>query len=426
MRFGPDHVTPSPETAFDFSDFGGIARAAEQCSGVGACRKSLVGTMCPSYMATRNEADSTRGRANALRMAINGQLGPEGLSHPSLKPALDLCLECKACKSECPTGVDMARMKSEYLYQFHRNTPRPRHDHRFANIRRTLELASKWPPLFNLASQTRLGRWLAGIAPERQPPQVAHRSLLTECQSLTLADPLTADVTFFPDTFSLHCEPHHVLAAIRVAQSQGLSAGIAPPVCCGRPLISRGFLDEARLQAESLVKALSPLAQAHRPIVFLEPGCWSAVIDDLPHLVSLVGPGISHRGGPLLPNLRTMGGRRSSGTLRANHKRRDRAAPWPLPPKSPDRYRTGRRSHSARWRMQHRPRQWLLRNGRLIWVRTRPPRGVPGNRRAGAGPRSPRPPWTCRRPRVQLPPPGRAPDRGAGIIDGRMAGRPTR
>ena len=286
LRFGPDHVTPSPETVFDFSDFGGIARAAEQCSGVGACRKSLVGTMCPSYMATRNEAASTRGRANALRMAINGQLGPEGLGHPSLKPALDLCLECKACKSECPTGVDMARMKSEYLYQFHRNTPRPRHDHQFANIRRTLELASKWPRLFNLASQTRLGRWLAGIAPERQPPQVAHRSLRTECQSLALADPLTADVTFFPDTFSLHCEPHHVLAAIRVAQSQGLSAGIAPPVCCGRPLISRGFLDEARLQAESLVQALAPVAQAHRPIVFLEPGCWSAVIDDLPHLVS--------------------------------------------------------------------------------------------------------------------------------------------
>ncbi|HAB14165.1 MAG TPA: FAD-binding oxidoreductase [Planctomycetaceae bacterium] len=286
LRFGPGHVTPTPETAFDFSDFGGIARAAEQCSGVGACRKSLVGTMCPSYMATRNEADSTRGRANALRMAINGQLGPEGLSHPSLKPSLDLCLECKACKSECPTGVDMARMKSEYLYQYHRDNPRPRHDHRFAGIRQTLERASNWPRLFNAASRTRLGRWLGGIAIERQPPQVAHRSLLAECRSLELANPLVADVTFFPDTFSIHCEPHHVLAAIRVARSQGLSAGITSPVCCGRPLISRGFLDEARLQAESLVESLSPLARANRPIVFLEPGCWSAVIDDLPHLVS--------------------------------------------------------------------------------------------------------------------------------------------
>jgi len=286
LRFGPDHVTPNPDTAFDFSDFGGIARAAEQCSGVGACRKSLSGTMCPSYMATRNESDSTRGRANALRMAINGQLGPEGLAHPSLKPALDLCLECKACKSECPTGVDMARMKSEYLFQFHRNNPRPRHDYRFAGIRRTLERASNWPRLFNAVSGTRLGRWFAGIAAERRPPRVAHRSLLSECRSRELADPLAADVVFFPDTFSTYCEPDHVLAAIRVAESLGLSAGIASPVCCGRPLISRGFLDEARRQAESLVEALSPLARANRPIVFLEPGCWSAVTDDLPQLVS--------------------------------------------------------------------------------------------------------------------------------------------
>ena len=286
LRFGPGgHVTPAPTTVFDFSDFGGIARAAEQCSGVGACRKSLTGTMCPSYMATRNESDSTRGRANALRMAINGQLGPEGIANPTLKPALDLCLECKACKSECPTGVDMARMKSEFLYQFHQVHSRPRHDRRFADIRNTLERASTWPRLFNAVSSSRIGKWVAGIAQDRKPPRVATRSLLAQCKHLESPSALEADAVFFPDTFSIHYEPQHVLAAIRVASSLGLSSALSPHVCCGRPLISRGFLDEARSQATRLVDALIPLAQAQRPIIFLEPGCWSAAIDDLPQLV---------------------------------------------------------------------------------------------------------------------------------------------
>src|SRR5206468_439203 len=118
LRFGPRYVTRAIETAFDFSDFGSLSQAAEQCGGVGACRKKLTGTMCPSYMATRDENDSTRGRANVLRLAISGQLGPTEWTDPALYPVLDLCLECKACKSECPTGVDMARMKSEFLHQY--------------------------------------------------------------------------------------------------------------------------------------------------------------------------------------------------------------------------------------------------------------------------------------------------------------------
>ena len=106
-------------TGFDFSDFGGLLRATEQCTGVGACRKTLTGTMCPSYMATRNEIDSTRGRANALRLALSGGLEATGFGDEELLPVLDLCLECKACKRECPTGVDMARLKSEFLHQYH-------------------------------------------------------------------------------------------------------------------------------------------------------------------------------------------------------------------------------------------------------------------------------------------------------------------
>ncbi|MCB0029092.1 MAG: 4Fe-4S dicluster domain-containing protein, partial [Anaerolineales bacterium] len=118
LRFGASYQTPVQATAFDFDDYGGVLRAAEQCSGVGACRQTGSGTMCPSYMATREEKDSTRGRANSLRLALNGQLSELGLADPELREVMALCLECKACASECPTGVDMARLKSEFQHQY--------------------------------------------------------------------------------------------------------------------------------------------------------------------------------------------------------------------------------------------------------------------------------------------------------------------
>src|SRR5439155_19154393 len=120
LRYGPAYVTPDVQTTFDFSADGGIVRAAELCAGVGECRKQRDGTMCPSFQATREEQHSTRGRANALRLALTGQLGPLRLTDPAVHDALDLCLECKACKSECPTNVDMARLKAEFLYHYHR------------------------------------------------------------------------------------------------------------------------------------------------------------------------------------------------------------------------------------------------------------------------------------------------------------------
>src|SRR5262249_42479735 len=119
LRYGPKYVTPEVATTFDFTADGGIVRSAELCAGVGECRKKRDGTMCPSYQATRDEQHSTRGRANALRLALTGQLGLEGFTDPAVKEVLDLCLECKACKAECPTNVDMARLKAEFLYQYY-------------------------------------------------------------------------------------------------------------------------------------------------------------------------------------------------------------------------------------------------------------------------------------------------------------------
>src|SRR5205807_383190 len=134
LRYGPAYITPEIPTTFDFSQDGGIARAAELCAGVGECRKKREGTMCPSYQATREEQDSTRGRANALRLSITGQLGFEGFTDPAMKEVLDLCLECKACKSECPTNVDMARLKAEFLHQYYKKHGLPWRNWMFGNI----------------------------------------------------------------------------------------------------------------------------------------------------------------------------------------------------------------------------------------------------------------------------------------------------
>src|SRR5438552_2349410 len=160
LRYGPAYVTPDVPTTFDFSADGGLARAAELCVGVGECRKKRGGTMCPSYQATRDEKDSTRGRANTLRLALTGQLGLNGLTDDAVKEALDLCLECKACKSECPTNVDMARLKAEFLHQYYQKHGLPWRNWVFGNVSRLLGWASREPNLFNNLRRTKLLRWL--------------------------------------------------------------------------------------------------------------------------------------------------------------------------------------------------------------------------------------------------------------------------
>src|SRR5204862_6954252 len=174
LRFGPRYATRPIETAFDFSDFGGLSQAAEQCGGVGACRKKLTGTMCPSYIATRDENDSTRGRANVLRLAISGQLGPIGLTDPALYPVLDLCLECKACKSECPTGVDMARMKSEFLHQYRLRHGTKIRSRILSQVDQLAIWGSRLAPMSNWLASSPPIRWLAdvlfGLVRRRLPP----------------------------------------------------------------------------------------------------------------------------------------------------------------------------------------------------------------------------------------------------------------
>lgn len=277
-------------TAFDFSDFGGLLRAAEQCSGVGACRKTLTGTMCPSYMATRNEIDSTRGRANALRLALTGGLEATGFGDEELLPVLDLCLECKACKRECPTGVDMARLKSEFLHQYHARQGAPLRDRALAQADRIARWGSRLAPVSNWLAAAgpvrRLNEMLFGLDRRRPLPAFSGRPFTRIMREAGEGgSSLVADVALFADTFNNYYEPDQLADAVTVLESCGAKVTVAPQVCCGRPLISKGFLDDAARQAAAVTSALLPLAEAGLPILFCEPSCYSAVQDDHPRLL---------------------------------------------------------------------------------------------------------------------------------------------
>jgi len=294
LRFGPGYTTKELDTVFDFSDFGGIARAAEQCCGVAACRKTLTGSMCPSYMATRDEADSTRGRADALRLAISGRLGKAGLADPALYPVLDLCLECKSCKSECPTGVDMARMKSEFLYHYNAEHGASLRSRVLASSERIAAWGSRLAPLSNWISNNPLTRWVndvaLGIDRRRAPPAYSRGTFVSWWKKHAneqgiRGDELGRQVAVFADTFTNYYEPRHGVAIVLLAEKLRARVTVPRRVCCGRPLISKGFLDRARQQAEATVTVLLPLAQSGVPIVFCEPGCYSAVRDDHPMLL---------------------------------------------------------------------------------------------------------------------------------------------
>jgi FAD/FMN-containing dehydrogenase/Fe-S oxidoreductase len=291
LRFGAGYQTPAPATTFDFSEHAGFGRAVEMCSGVGLCRKTRDGTMCPSFMVTREEAHSTRGRANTLRLAMNGELGDAKLSDRGVHDVLDLCLECRACKSECPVGVDVARFKSEFLsgyWERHRLTMSA---HAFGHAHAASALGSRFAPLSNAIANSNPMRWVMehtlGVDRRRTLPKWTRHTLRKRVDSVKAGHHQDTDpaALFFVDTFTEFESPEIGVAAIEVLQASGLRTALAPNVCCGRPLISQGLLSEARRQAEANVHALFDAADAGRAIVFVEPSCLSAVREDAPDLL---------------------------------------------------------------------------------------------------------------------------------------------
>ncbi|HTK28059.1 MAG TPA: FAD-linked oxidase C-terminal domain-containing protein [Vicinamibacterales bacterium] len=306
LRFGAGYRTPDPPAQFDYEPYGGFGRAVEMCSGLGVCRKTLEGTMCPSYMATREEKHSTRGRANVLRLAMAGRLGEEGLVDDEVRDVLDLCLECRACKAECPVGVDVARFKSEFLAQYWQARGTPLGARAIGHVAALAKWGSRLAPLSNWLAATPPARRMAeawlGIDRRRTLPvwqrdTFARRfgrrvsALSPASQTAGAASPTSASsqsrprIVLFNDTFTNHMNPEIGVAAVDVLRAAGVEPRLVPHGCCGRPLISQGLLDDARRLAALNAGALYAAAAAGEAIVFLEPSCLSAVKEDAPDLL---------------------------------------------------------------------------------------------------------------------------------------------
>ncbi len=266
LRYGVGYRTWAPETMLDFSAQGGFAASVEMCNGVGVCRKKLEGTMCPSYMATRDEEHSTRGRANALRAVLSGRMPASEFTGRRLYEVMDLCLECKGCKAECPANVDMAKLKYEFLHHYHRANGLPLRNRLFGRIERLNRAASRLPRVFNWMMSVRLVRWLldklVGIDRRRPLPALA-RQTFTDWFAAR-PPPATAprgEVVLFHDTFVTHNTPEIGQAAVQLLEAAGYRVVLVMDrKCCGRPLISKGMLTEAKGNAAWNVERLYPYA----------------------------------------------------------------------------------------------------------------------------------------------------------------------
>jgi len=292
LRYGAGYETPVTATFFDYAEHDSMARAVEMCSGLGACRKTLEGTMCPSYMATREEKHSTRGRANTLRLAMAGSLGGAGLRDEEVHEVLDLCLECRACKAECPVGVDVGRFKSEFLAGYWERHGTPLRTRIVGHIHALSKIGSAFAPLSNRVVQSAPARWineqLLGIDRRRIPPSFARDTFRRRLERRTASPkPLAPSpcVVLFADTFTNHNHPSIGEAAADVLDAAGVGVRLVSHGCCGRPLISQGLLADARTAAQANADALFDAASRGERIVFLEPSCLSAVREDAPALL---------------------------------------------------------------------------------------------------------------------------------------------
>jgi FAD/FMN-containing dehydrogenase/Fe-S oxidoreductase len=295
LKLGPNYHPLQIPTHFDFSADGGFMGAALRCVGVGKCRKTDAGTMCPSYMATREELHSTRGRARMLFEALNGAL-PGGFTDEAMHDALDLCLSCKSCKTECPAAVDMAMYKAEFLAHYHQKHPRRLIAHALGRINDWAALASHAPGLANAVSRSFLARPMMralGIHPNRQLPLFAKQTFRAWFLSRDGAAQrkaaetaaLRPEVVLFPDTFTNFFEPDVAISATQVLECAGFRVSIpSSQICCGRPLYDQGMLDTAKQRLQDCMRVLGPYVERGVPIVGLEPGCILTFRDELPRL----------------------------------------------------------------------------------------------------------------------------------------------
>jgi FAD/FMN-containing dehydrogenase/Fe-S oxidoreductase len=288
LRYGPDYRPVPFEPALDWSGWGGFLGAVEMCNNNGTCRKREPGTMCPSYRVTQDETHVTRGRANTLRLALTGQLGPDALVADGMAATLDLCVSCKACRRECPTGVDMARMKIEALHARVQRAGLRRRARLIAYLPRYARFAAAMAPLLNLRDRlpvlARASEALLGFSARRALPRWrrdAYRPVAPCARG--------RDVVLLVDTFNRWFEPETARAARRVLEAAGYRVHepdiAGRPLCCGRTFLAAGLVDEARREALRTRTALAPHVAAGTPIIGLEPSCLLTLRDEFAALL---------------------------------------------------------------------------------------------------------------------------------------------
>ncbi len=296
FRYAPGYHADEMTTRLDWSAYpgkgGGFQGAIEMCNNNGACRAAAGGVMCPSYRVTREERDVTRGRANSLRLAITGQLGVDALTSDEMAETLKLCVSCKGCRRECPTGVDMARMKIEVQAARAEKYGLSLHDRLVGYLPRYAPYASKLPWLLNLRDAlpgaAKLSEAVAGFSARRSLPR--WRSDVFAAQAMPKAQ--GGEVVLFADTFNRYFERENLDAALAVLNAGGYQVHIAAPadgssrpLCCGRTFLSIGKVDEARQEAERTLAALAPFTSRGVPVVGLEPSCLLSFRDEVPAMV---------------------------------------------------------------------------------------------------------------------------------------------
>jgi FAD/FMN-containing dehydrogenase/Fe-S oxidoreductase len=322
FRFKPGYATQPIRTVLDWSEWGGFDKAVEMCNNNGHCRKFDAGTMCPSYRVTRDEQHLTRGRANTLRLAISGQLGKDALTSEAVAEALDLCVSCKGCKRECPTGVDMAKMKVEFLYHYRQRFGLTLKDRLIAYLPRYAPWASRFAPLTNAAASVTKG--FLGFAPQRSLPKwrwdvfrgegdkraSPHPDPLPKGEGTTpllppgegmgmregaqrlppgegmgMRDNAPRDVVLFVDTFNRYFEPENTRSALAVLEAADYTVHLPQargerPLCCGRTFLAAGLVPEAKREAQRMLEALKPYVERGVRVVGLEPSCLLGLRDE--------------------------------------------------------------------------------------------------------------------------------------------------
>lgn len=287
LRNNVNETLKEPETFLDFSQEGGFALAADLCNGNGACRKS-EGVMCPSFQATKDEFHSTRARAQALRSLIHHRDSSNSMTNEGLHEVMDLCLSCKGCKTECPSQIDMAKFKSEFLYHYQEIHGYSLRNRLFGNIGKIYRWISIFPKFFNWSNESKLGKFIfdkIGITTKRSFPKLSTQKFSELFKEKKVIDDEKKTVVLFNDTFTEFLHPEIGEAAVKVLERLGFHVVVPQWRCCGRPALSKGLLKEAKAQALQLIEMLFPFAEQGIPLIGLEPSCLLTIKDDYASLV---------------------------------------------------------------------------------------------------------------------------------------------